>query len=43
MIAATLQVIDILQAFEESDVLDKESVNGIETKEVFRAYSYSAK
>ena len=43
MIAATLQVIDILQTFEAAGIIDKESVSGIETKEVFRAYSYSAK
>jgi hypothetical protein len=43
MIVATLQVIDILQAFEATGVLGKESISGIETREVFRAYSYSAK
>lgn len=43
MIVATLQVIDILQAFEEAGVLGKESISGVETKEVFRAYSYSAR
>lgn len=43
MIVATLQVIDILQAFESAGVLDKESISGIETREVFRAYSYAAK
>lgn len=43
MVAATLQVIDIFQSFEAAGILDKESVSGIETKEVFRAYSYSAK
>jgi len=43
MIVATLQVIDILGAFEAAGVLDKESISGIETKEVFRAYSYAAK
>jgi nitrogen regulatory protein PII len=43
MIVETLQVIDILEAFEEAGVLDKESISGIETKEVFRAYSYAAK
>lgn len=43
MIVATLQVIDILQAFEEAGVLGKESISGVETKEVFRAYSYAAR
>jgi nitrogen regulatory protein PII len=43
MVAATLQVIDILQSFEAAGVLDKENMSGIETREVFRAYSYTAK
>ena len=43
MIVPTLQVIDIMQAFEEAGVLDRQAISGIETREVLRAFSYQAR